>query len=566
MHQNVRRHWRTGWLVVVALLYLQVAAAQLGLPGLHYDEAKEAGVNAVELLAGEPVTAFRGATLNLFGLDLPLMVQDYIGALNVYLALPFLAVSGIGVPNLRALGLLAGLATLFFLERTLSTWILFCRCRAAPAQPGNRSFRPALGSLLAVTLLAVAPTFVFWSRQGIFVTNSMQPLLFLALWQAIHWMQSGQPRAFIVSLFAGALALYAKLLAGWILIPVGLILGGWWLWQRRRRPSAAPVVSLRVWLTALAGVVLALMPLLLFNVQTGGTFQALDQNIGQSYYGVDNRALLENLFTRLQQLRQILRGDQFWYLGAIYANPAAPWLAAGAIGGGLLRRDACVYWPLALLGAAVAISSITITDLFVTHYALLFPLLIGIAALGIHSLFDAARHLHSTLSRRLIYALLALAIAGWVGADLQATLNYHGALRHSGGLADHSDASYQLAYHLQTRGQHAPVILDWGIGAQVRFLSAGVVKPIEIFGYGSLQEADAGFSQRLAGFLEHPHNAYVLHAPDQTVFRGRRQLFLATSAAQGLQPVLQQTFRQRDGTPLYEIWQVEPCMPFCKIP
>ena len=56
------RRWRLLWLVTVALLYLLLATYQLGLPGLHYDEAKEAGVNAMELLNGEAVTAFREAT------------------------------------------------------------------------------------------------------------------------------------------------------------------------------------------------------------------------------------------------------------------------------------------------------------------------------------------------------------------------------------------------------------------------------------------------------------------------------------------------------------------------
>jgi hypothetical protein len=96
-------------LAALLALYLGLACWQLALPGLHYDEAAEAGVNAMQLLTGAPLTAFRDATVSLFGWTLPLMVQDYIGALNVYLALPFLAASGIGVPNLRiALAFRAG--------------------------------------------------------------------------------------------------------------------------------------------------------------------------------------------------------------------------------------------------------------------------------------------------------------------------------------------------------------------------------------------------------------------------------------------------------------------------
>ncbi|HRJ45039.1 MAG TPA: hypothetical protein PL105_24285, partial [Caldilineaceae bacterium] len=121
------RHWRLGWLLLAAALFLLLAAYQLGLPGLHYDEAKEAGVNALELLADRPVTAFRGATVTLFGTALPLMVQDYIGALNVYLSLPFLAATGIGVPNLRFLPILLGLLALLALERAISEWLALTR-------------------------------------------------------------------------------------------------------------------------------------------------------------------------------------------------------------------------------------------------------------------------------------------------------------------------------------------------------------------------------------------------------------------------------------------------------
>ena len=99
---------RRAWLVAALVLYLTLACYQLGLPGLHYDEAKEAGLNAMELLTGAPVTAFRGAGIPWDGRTLPLMVQDYIGALNVYLALPLLALTGIGVPNLRLLPVLTG--------------------------------------------------------------------------------------------------------------------------------------------------------------------------------------------------------------------------------------------------------------------------------------------------------------------------------------------------------------------------------------------------------------------------------------------------------------------------
>ena len=58
-------------LLLALLIFCSLAAYQLDLPGLHYDEAKEAGLNAMQLVRGQPVTLFRNAGLHLFGLTLP---------------------------------------------------------------------------------------------------------------------------------------------------------------------------------------------------------------------------------------------------------------------------------------------------------------------------------------------------------------------------------------------------------------------------------------------------------------------------------------------------------------
>ncbi|MCB0152093.1 MAG: hypothetical protein KDE01_31110, partial [Caldilineaceae bacterium] len=77
-----------------------------------------------------------------------------------------------------------------------------------------------------------------------------------------------------------------------------------------------------------------------------------------------------------------------------------------------------------------------------------------------------------------------------------------------------------LAYHLRYNGMGAPLALDWGIDAPVRYLSQGAVTPIEIFGYASPAAPDDGFAGRLAPFLENPDNVYLLHSEGATVFAG----------------------------------------------
>lgn len=548
---------RRAWLLAACLLYLLLATHQLGLPGLHYDEAREAGVNAMELLTAAPVTAFRGAALLVGDRAFPLMVQDYIGALNVYLALPVLGVTGIGVPNLRAVPVLTGLLALLALERAIAAWLAYRRSGFAVDSSAELA-TPALtvAGLVAVTLLAVSPSFVFWARQGIFVTNLMLPLTFAAAWQAIRWLHTGRMRHLLAAALAAGLAFYAKLLAVWALAPLAALAGGWWLWRRRR--GGAPALPLAGVLGALALFVFSLAPLILFNVQTGGTLAAFGANAQQSYYGVNNADLAANLPVRWGQVLQVLRGEQFWYLGAVLANPLAPWCALLLLAAGLLRDWRLLLAPLLLTAGVFAASLFTISDLFVTHYVLLQPLLVTLAALGAGAWLEAPP-VRAGLPPRSLSAMtpvLAGLLAIWLVVDLGASLGYHRTLAQSGGLATHSDASYHLAYHLQYNGMGAPVALDWGMDAPVRYLTGGAVTPVEIFGYASPAAPDAAFGARLALFLENPANTYLLHAPEATVFQGRREAFMAAAAAAGRTPVLEQQFTQRDGVPLYEIWRV----------
>lgn len=576
-----RLSWRTLWLLGVLLLYLGLASYQLGLPGLHYDEAAEAGVNAMQLLTGAPVTAFRDSALSLFGWRLPLMVQDYIGALNVYLALPVLSLTGIGVPNLRSIAILSGLCTLLLLERTLTEW-----CTGWGAPPGastrpeaERSERTpgatSLAPYLALTLLAASPSFVFWSRQGIFVTNLIQPLCLLCLWVGLRWLRTGRPLLLILSALAGGLAVYAKLLALWVIGPFVLLAGGWWLsrWFSRgegwagnqpnyaasARLAAPPALPWWLILATVGAFTLGLAPLLLFNLQTGGVGQGVFSRLDQSYYGVNNRDLLPNATVRWGQLLQTLRGDHLWYLGGVYGNPLAPWLGIGAVLFGLGRRWRWLLAPLLLLLLTCLCSLVTISDLFITHYALVQPLAVAVIALGLSTLGEWPRKLQSATT--LVHSpgrqgLLLLFVGLWLAADLSATVRYHAALTRSGGLADHAEASYQLAYYLRYHGLGAPLVLDWGIAAPVRYLSEGTVTPIELFGYRDLHQPDPEFGQQLMPFLANPANVYLLHAPAQTVFHGRREALEAASQQQGLRLILEERFTQRDGVPLVEIWRV----------
>jgi hypothetical protein len=545
-------------------LFLALSAHQLTLPGLHYDEAKEAGLNAMQLMAGQPVTAFRDATVGVGLWRLPLMVQDYIGALNVVLALPFLAVGGLNVAALR--------------------WLPICIAALTLIMTGKvaRRLGGPVAAIVAVSLLAVNPTFIFWSRQGIFVTNLTALLFIASLWTGLRWWHDRRPADLWLTAFLWGLGLYAKLLFIWAIGALVIVVCAVWVAKRRQiRKSRITNYAIRNLLIAGGCFLLPLLPLLLFNLQTGGTLISIFSNLGQSYYGVNNRAYLPNLLARLDQLRTLLRGDHLWYLGEVYANQWAPWLAAAsAITGCLLwvwsrRKDTVTVslchrvtlLPFALLVLIVAQSAFTVSDLFITHYALLVPLIplgVGLIAAQLLSLIrDWAKNslrIPTPRIRWFVYSAFCLLpsalLLTWIVTDLTNTLRYHRVLSVAGGYATHSDAIYRLTAFLQQREPSAPLALDWGVDAPVRFLSGGRVNPVEVFGYERLDRPDDGFAGRIGPFLANPDNLYVAHTREFTIFRGRAEALEQAAAAHGLRLEEAARFGERSGRPLFLVYRV----------
>lgn len=144
--------------------------------------------------------------------------------------------------------------------------------------------------------------------------------------------------------------------------------------------------------------------------------------------------------------------------------------------------------------------------------------------------------------------------------DLRATAAYHRALSISGGLGDHSNASYHLTSDLLNSDALGElIVLDWGMAAQIRYLSKGRLNPIEVFGYASMSEPDGDFSERLELYLHDETNVYLLRNPSHEVFRGRRTVFENVVKEHDRCLLRQNVYFQGNGTPLYEQWRVLAC-------
>ncbi|NOZ29095.1 MAG: hypothetical protein GXP39_13745 [Chloroflexi bacterium] len=534
---------RIGFLIPLCL-FLGLSLYHLSLPGLHYDEAREAGVNAMQLLLGQPVEAFRGAAIRIAGQAFPLMVQDYIGALNVYLALPFLAAGGIRVVSLRLLPVLTAALTL------LLTYRLAGRL-GGPVAAG-----------VAALLLAVDPSFVFWSRQGIFVTNITALLAVAAAGASLRVARRGRPVDWAVLGGLCGLGLWAKLLFVWV-IGGGLVVALAAVGAQRRGLLPSPPETPRRRIGPVVGLgafLLGGLPLWIFNLQTGGTLISIFSNLDRSYYGVQNADFLHNVAHRAAQVGVLLRGEHFWYLGAVASNRTAPWLLAALVALAIVawgvypsRRPAML---MSLIGAMafvafyVAQSAFTVSDLFVTHYATLLPFLMLTAGLAAGVAARTAGRVGTIVAMALVLSW----VAGSVGVDAR----YHRALSISGGHSAHSDAIYRLADYLDQRPGRPVVALDWGMDAPVEFLTAGRVNPVELFGYERLDAPDPGFADRVALYLDRPETLYILHAPEDTVFRGRREALEAMAREAGYRVVVEQVIRERTQRPLFLVIRVTP--------
>ncbi len=531
------------------LLFLAVALYQLDLPGPNYDEAIEARP-AVQLLRGQPVEAHRQAVVRLAGRELPLMVVDYVGGLNIYALWAVFRLAGIGVITMRLWPVAVAVLIVGL------TWRLGCRAGG-----------PLVG-LVAAMGLAVHPSYVFFARQGIYVTNTTIAFSLGILLALIRLVETGQRRWWYLAAFLAGLGLWAKFIMAWPLVATALLAFPAWRWrQGLGLPTSAFHPRALLAPPALIGGVsalgLGLAPLLLFNLQTGATLRHFLATLDRSYYGVANTAYGVNLLTRIDQLGHFLRGDHFWYLGGIFGDPLAPWIwLAGliivlmtAFTASAARPQRAARWGLllyAFVGLLLLQSPLTPTALWYTHLALFSPFLalsIALAGAALWERLPPGRHHVAAFAVVLVLAL----------GSLRADWNYHRSLRTSGGIANHSDAIYRLSDVLLAGGFMRPYALDWGLAAPLLLVSQGRIQPIEVFGYERVEAPPPDLADVLRPLLAQPDAVFLLHAPDRTNFGGRRELLVALAAAQGLRLQTLAVVHERSGALYAEV--IRPIAP-----
>jgi hypothetical protein len=546
------------WLGLVFLLYGLQTLPQLNLPGLHYDEAVEV-LPAMQIIEGQPVTSFRANGLLLGGVKFPLMTQDYIGAINTYASIPFLLLFGHTTAAIRVYSLVIGLLT-----------ILLTYCLAAELFDN-----PATG-LLAAALLAVMPSFVFWSRQGVFVTSVTAAIGLGAAWAWLRWWRTSTFKYALLGAFLFGLGVYAKLLFLWVIaaffVSSVILNSNRWLsfFKGDAKMGRSLILKRLPALAAAAG--LGMWPLLAYNLQNAGTFSSIFQNLHTSFYGTNNLALIPNTAFRFKQFGEVLSSAQLWYLGAYLSNKwALIVFALGIIGTFYIssRHEEPLpnryLLPFSIVLLIILESIFTVSALFHTHFYILlaYP---AIATAGAVELFwkkakwpplppQRLPGFLNRLSKSSEFCLLLLLLGSHFVLELNLTRQYQQSLTQSGGLSDHSDAIYHLADWLVAHPPAETIAMDWGVSAQIAYLSGGRINPIETFGYD--WKTTGEFNQRLIPYIKRQGAVFLWRSPDEIVF-DRSADFKNLYRPLNLEEDILEAFYERSGRPLYGITKLVP--------
>jgi hypothetical protein len=561
MHDLLARWTRfidIGISLLAAMVFFFLSVTHIHLPGLYYDEAMDV-VPTMQIVLGQPVEAWTGVGIHIGGMTLPVMIMSYLGTVCTYLALPFFYLLGVNVFSLR-------LMTICFGCLTIVLYYLFAR----------ELFNRRVAAVTAL-LLAVHPSFVFWTRQGIYVTSVMTFMAAGSLVCLLRWHRQRTDWYLYAGAFLLGVGLNAKFLFIWFIIALAV---SYYVLQFTSLPSRSALADRRIiWriLTfsmnakqfglGLLSFCVGAGGLIWYNLNTWGTVKTLAKNLITTDRGVNNLDLFRNLFTEIKAFLVLIKGSWFGIYGGSFSNNLYPVVFCISVVGIAFLLFGQRYRPgwlkpyndqagtdkakfvflLSMLALILVQSCFTVSGLGATHLLIMLPLPQLIIALFMDLLFQVIT------PKALPSALMAVVLLALAAQDLRVDFQYYQALQRSGGLGRFSDAIYELAQYLEDNHITSPLAVDWGFKNNIQILTQGKVNPIEIFQYN--WNPNDEFFKEVSRHLKDPNNRYLFYAEEFASFK-RYDAFERIVRQENKAIQLERVFYQRDGKPVYYLYRV----------
>jgi 4-amino-4-deoxy-L-arabinose transferase-like glycosyltransferase len=533
------------WIILALILYLFLSLTYLNLPGLQYDEVNF--VNAALHREDAPFVAWEA---KIFGKKVPLMIMRYIGALKSGLYAPVFHIFGTSAAAVRLPVICIGAITL------LISYGLF-----------GRMFGRKVG-VVALLLFATDPTFIFSNKLDWGPVSLMLLLELSSLYYLWRWMKEGRRSFLAIAGFLLGLGLYNKIIFAWYLAALSVSLLCFF------RDSVKQLAQRRQLICLVPAFVLGCLPLIAFNISIPmATFK------NNEVFGSFNMGTLRH---RYELIRGTLDGGGTYFLfngtelgthPLEIQNSAAPGtkdFAIGAVAGtGWVRRSPL---PLVLAGSLLFILIAGLMNRLRNRRRVAFIGAQLFVMAGLMCLTADATGAHHVIAfYPFVFAVVAYAVCemgNWLGrsrpfasgivvgicllpvfsAQLIVDARHLHSFQSKGGAGFWSDAIYDLVSFARANPGRKFILMDWGFGNQFSLLSNGHIK------YEEFPCERKSLDICIESLLGDPDNLLVFYAPplgNGPVLNAYRR---AADQAH-LYPNLRKTFLQRDGTPVYFLYE-----------
>jgi len=539
----------SGWsraetLVLAACLlaFLFFTTAWILLPGPQQDEL----LHVVVVLPELRKDALH--SLEVEGRQYPLMIMSYVGALKGWLLWLWFLIVPRGVAGYRAWGVVLGLLTVALI-------FVFIR----------RHWGRGIASL-TTALVATDPSFVHTIRLDYGPVAVAHLCRIGGLCLVSRWLDTRSRSALAGAMFLFGLGLWDKATFAWFLAGAGAAVLLLFPREAARRALADP----RAAALAVAALLAGAAPFLAYNLKhSGPTWRENAQFEIRWFKLVQARSTFDGqfmqAFTSEDQLDSSppaavsFPGLAGWMhrLGRFSRTIILPLLAAALL---LLPLNLWIAGPggrrrllFPLLASLLIYASMFLTfdgGASAHHVVMLqpFPLLFLAASLWMPS------------SRwRLLAPVAGVAAAAALAVNLSINARHLAIYTRTGGTGRFTDAAYRLVPYLaQDHPRRALYALDWGFSNPVMFLGARWNLYVDDFFFFFTLNAPGAPGHRealarLAKLMRDPHNVFLLHSPQRTLYPAAAEVFF--SLAEGGIPVRQVAFfQERSGEIVYQVY------------